>query len=125
MESQIRNAVIEQTMLGIEDHGLLTVYVHLDYGDGGHQGFGGYGLDRPVKIDGKHSHREGTAYGMEFISQIMKVAGVAKWEDLVGQHVRVDGRPFGQIKRIGHIIEDKWFHPEEDLKHLIPEEVSQ
>ena len=41
-QGEIRNAVIQSTMLGYEDHGILTCFLHLDYSGAG-QGFGGYG----------------------------------------------------------------------------------
>ena len=41
---EIKNAIITGTYLGIEDHGILTFWLYLDYGGSG-QGFGGYQLD--------------------------------------------------------------------------------
>ena len=32
---EIKNAKIESTMLGTEDHGIMTCYLYLDYGDKG------------------------------------------------------------------------------------------
>lgn len=40
------NAKIKSTMLGYEDHGILTCYLILDQAGSG-QGFGGYRLDAP------------------------------------------------------------------------------
>ena len=114
---EITNATIESTMLGPEDHNILTCFVMLDY-SGSSQGFGGYGLDNPVRVDGEFSHREGTAWGMEFINRILKTVGVRRWEDLPGVNVRVDREPFGRIHGIGHITKDSWFYPEKDLAHL-------
>lgn len=65
------------------------------------QGFGGYGMN------GK--------WGMEFIKSVLKTLEVDSWEQLKGTHCRVDADN-GKIHRIGHIIEDKWFDPVEDLK---------
>lgn len=114
-ETVIKNAKIISTMLGTEDYGILTCYITLDYGDSGCQGFGGYSLDNPVKDpNGKHMGREGTAYGMKFIQRILTVVGVNTWEDLKGQHCRVEGS-FDKIERIGHLIKNVWFDPK-DLK---------
>lgn len=121
-DREIKNAKISGTMLGYEDHGILTCMISLDYGGGG-QGFGGYGLDAPRKENGKFIGRFGTAYGMEFIARILKAVGVDKWEDLKGKHVRV-GASWTKVCRIGHIIEDKWFNPDEDLKEFIAKEKS-
>jgi hypothetical protein len=113
MESvEIKNAVIEGTMLGYEDHGILTCMLHLNYGGSG-QGFGGYALD---SYDG--NDRIGTAYGMEFVRRILKTVGVEKWEDLKRKHVRVKAE-WGKVHSIGHIIEDIWFTPVDDMKDFI------
>ena len=46
--SEIKNARITRTTLGVEDHGILTAFLHLE-GDGWGIGFGGYALDEPRK----------------------------------------------------------------------------
>ena len=108
-EREIKNARIESTMLGTEDHGIFTAYVMLDYGGSG-QGFGGYALDTWVGPRDGTGARRGTAYGMQWVIEVCRVVGVTKWEDLKGKHVRVDA-DFGKIYRIGHIIKDVWFDP--------------
>ncbi|NIQ78453.1 MAG: hypothetical protein GTN93_10245 [Anaerolineae bacterium] len=85
--------------------------IDLDYGGSG-QGFGGYGFDNPKnpgKYDGK---RIGTAYGCEFIRRLLDTLEVEKWEDLPGTHVRADSE-MTKVYRIGHILKDKWFDPQE------------
>lgn len=122
MADEIRNAKIEETMLGYEDHGIMTCFLTLDY-DGSVQGFGGYGLDEPKKDSkGKHIGRFGSAYGMQFIKEILEVVGVEKWEDLVGKYVRVVKPSYHEISKIGHITQDKWFDPKELGKKYFPEE---
>lgn len=117
---KIVNAKIDGTMLGVEDHGIMTCYLHLDYGDGGHQAFGGYSMDTPIKAktgctDGMG--RVGTAFGCELVKRIIETVGAAKWEDLKGYYIRVkyndpNGPMIGdfseKILAIGHIIEDRW-----------------
>lgn len=98
--SEIRKAKIESTMLGFEDHGIMTAFLHTMSGSCG-QGFGGYSLN------GK--------WGMEFIKAILKTLEVDSWEQLEGKHCRVDVE-YNQINGIGHIIKDKWFYPKKDLK---------
>lgn len=114
MPPEIRNAKIESTMLGYEDHGILTCFVHLDYGGSG-QGFGGYGLDQYDKATDK---RKGSAYGIAFIKGILDTLEVEKWEDLKGTHCRAEAT-FGKVLAIGHILKDKWFYPEKVLKEYI------
>lgn len=98
---EIKNAKIETTMLGFEDHSIMTCFITLNYG-GSSQGYGGYVLD------GKHDDYK-TNYGIRFVMGILETVGVEKWEELKGKHVRAEIGDDGKIERIGHIIEDKWF----------------
>jgi len=98
---EIKNAKIESTQLGKEDHGIPTCFITLDYGSAG-QGFGGYDL---------------RYYGIEMIIRILEVVDVEKWEDLVGKYVRVKIED-GLIQAIGHITKDSWYNPKaEDKKN--------
>ena len=110
---ETKNAVIESTMLGIEDHGILTCFLNLNYGGSG-QGFGGYGLDGFDKAKDK---RIGTAWGMEFVRRVLETMEVDSWEKLSGKHCRVISDN-GKVYKIGHIIKDRWFDPEKDLAFL-------
>ncbi len=105
------NAIIESTMIGYEDHGILTCYLHLGQ-DGSMQGFGGYRLDAPKDKDSK--------LGTFWIKRILETVGVHEWEDLMGKHIRVDGSG-SKIDGIGHIIEDKWFYPAKEIKERFKE----
>lgn len=117
MNIETKNAVITGTMLGIEDHGIMSCMVFLDYGGGG-QAFGGYSLDTPIKdAAGKFLRREGTAYGMEFIARVLRATGAESWEKLKGTHVRVRA-DYGKVHAIGHIIKDQWFDPVKDLAYF-------
>ena len=103
-------ARIKSTMLGTEDHGILTAYLHVE-GDGWGVGVGGFGLDKPVKVDGEFSHREPTAYGFDHILQMARTVGVSRWEDLPGKDVIVlydREHPWGSsAKGIAHISDEK------------------
>ena len=107
-DRQIRNARIRSTQLGIEDHGVLTAFLHLEYA-GSVQGFGGYALDDWREKEGR---RVGTAWGMEFIARVLALVGAEKWEDLPGHYVRADC-DYSKVHRIGHITEDRWFDPQD------------
>ena len=39
----------------------------------------------------------------------MNVVGVERFNDLTGKYIRVETNGNGPIKKIGNIIEDKWF----------------
>lgn len=101
------NAKIIATMLGYEDHGILTCMIYLNQA-GSSQVFGGYRLDSP---NGDH-----VSCGF-WIRRILNVVGVEKWEDLNGKYVRVNGSDM-EIEGIGNIIENKWFYPKRELSEL-------
>jgi hypothetical protein len=112
----IQNAIIESATITTEERGLLTSYVFLDYGDGGHQGFGGFVLHLPEQF--KHHSKE-SGYAGHFIFRVMEIAGVSRWENLKGKTVRVKLNKEGlggRIMGIGHIVKDDWFMPDEDFK---------
>jgi len=101
---KIINAQIESTMLGYEDHGILTISLTLDFGEGSVQGFGGYSLGSRNNSDGKALHRH--------LTEILKVVGVDTWEELQGQYIRVKKEGIdSRITAIGNLLEDKWFDP--------------
>ena len=113
---------IKDTMLGIEDHGIMTFYLFFDFG-GSCQGFGGYCLDTRV---GKDS----TASTGDLIQSVIKVCGVERWEDIKEKTmfalyekdgynqpiIGIKGLPFESNKTF--LIkewQEKWF-PKEDIK---------
>jgi len=84
-------AVIKNTSLGWESHGILTASLTLSW-DGSGISSGGYCLDSPLKRDGYDKNRldrVGTAYGLDHIMRIMHTVGVDKWEALPGKQVIV------------------------------------
>lgn len=105
MSEEIKNAVIDRVSIFMDDHGLLTAYLYLEYG-GAAQGFGGYQL-WPLKSEEKGA-------GL-FIWRVMETVGVSAWEDLKGKPVRVRGDRM-QIREIGHYIKDQWFCPSREME---------
>jgi hypothetical protein len=103
---EVENVKIESMMLGIEDHGIMTCFLNLK----GHcmgVGFGGYSFD-------SRSGEEANGYGIKFIRRILETMNVRNWEDLRGMHCRIRHTGLGgKVQAIGHIVEDKWFDPEE------------
>lgn len=113
---ETKNAKIESTMLGVEDHGIMSFMLMLDYGGGSIQGAGGYALDTPLKDNnGKFIKRVGGAPGMTLIMRILEVVGVDKWEDLKGEHIRVKAE-FTSIHAIGNLLKDDWLDFKEFFK---------
>lgn len=104
--AEIVNARIESTMLGIEDHGIMTFMITLDYG-GSAQGYGGYAFD---SYDRDNKKRVGSAFGIDAIRSLLEAVGVTRWEDLKGKYVRVERESgwSGKIFAVGHIVESKW-----------------
>jgi hypothetical protein len=92
----IKNAIIEDIFLGFE-HGSFTFMITLEYGDGGHQGFGGYVL--------------GGDWGCEVLKKILNTFEVNDWNKLKGQPARVKFLESGynrKISEIGHYLKDNW-----------------
>jgi hypothetical protein len=80
-----RIAKITGTMLGFEDHGILTVMLYCRFGDY-QQGVGGLAMstcssadDKPVAIP---------AFG-DFVIGVLTTCGVQTWEQLVGRTIYV------------------------------------
>lgn len=88
---QAHLAKITSTGLGdVADRGIFTASITCEWQGGGISPTGGYCLDTPVKDeDGKFLRRAGTGAGMDYISRILAVAGVDRWEKLVGCRVWV------------------------------------
>lgn len=72
-------AKIKSTFLGIEDHGIYTFVLHLDYGGSG-QGYGTISL-------GSASHPDTTGLTFQFLRRILCACGVDSWEKLPGRTV--------------------------------------
>lgn len=108
----IQNAVITDVSLSIADHGCLSGWLNLNYGGSG-QGFGGYSLYSV----GVFNRNKGGNFAGLFITRILEVVGVEKWEDLKGKPCRVDAEHNG-VKRLGHFIEEKWFDPKVEFTAL-------
>lgn len=102
--AEVFNARIKDTFLGIEDHGIFTAFVHVEW-QGSGCGFGGYSF-------GGSDPSIASGYGSAFIQNVLNIADVQSWEELKGKFIRieVDDR---MIKRIGHLMKDEWFDPKE------------
>lgn len=104
--SKIEKGRITETMLGREDHGIMTLYLLIEF-EKSTYAYGGYALDT---YDEKEGKRIGATSGIQAIAEILNCVGVTKWEDLTGSFVRCEHQEKGgKIIRIGNLIEDKWF----------------
>ena len=110
---EIKNAIISSVVLDTGDRGLLTAWIHLDYGGSG-QGFGGHVLYLPK--DFKHFTEKGDFAG-HFIFRSMQIAEVGEWSKMKGKTVRVRIEN-GLAVAIGHIVKDDWFCPGDDFKRM-------
>ena len=99
------NAIIEGVTLSSADHGVLSSFVHLDYGGSG-QGFGGYALYLP----NSSTHHNALSVAGHWIWRVMEIAGVSQWSQCKGQTVRLK-HEHGKVHAIGHIVKDDWFYP--------------
>ena len=108
-----KNARITAATISNEDHGILSVWITLDYGGSG-QGFGGFCLhSNPKRVPLK----EQGGYAGHFIWRCMDIAGVNRWQDMVGKTIRARGNR-AQVEAIGHILEDDWFEPAKDFAEV-------
>lgn len=107
-DKQIKNAIIESAHITCE--GILTVWLQLDYGNSC-QGFGGYALYLP---DSRVLPPDKRDCGGQFILRCMEIARVNSWKDMKGRCIRVLADDT-KVYAIGHILEEEWFNPSEDL----------
>lgn len=107
---ETKNAVIESATITNDDYGLLSAWLHLDYGGSG-QGFGGFSLYLPKNFT--HSNNQKN-YAGHFIWRVMEVAGVSEWGQLRGRTIRVRAE-HSRVHAIGHIVKDDWFDPSADF----------
>ena len=104
---EIRNAQIVLTMLGREDHDIMTFVIYVQF-DHTSCGVGGYALDHRDKNTKENVFH---VCGLEAISRILDVVGVSRWEDLPGKYVRIKDNGRGTtIDEIGNLMEEKWFN---------------
>ena len=107
---EIKNAKITSADLSMADHGVLCLRLGLQ-GDSWGVVFGGYVLGKGYVGADDFS---GSEKGIEEIMRIMDTVGVERFGDLKNKYVRVELNGWGGcVKKIGHIIEDKWFDYEE------------
>lgn len=111
---ETRNAVIKSALITNADHGLLSIWLRLDYG-GTQQGFGGYALGKNPNNAEFNIRNEHNYLGV-WIWKIMDVCGVSDWNDIVGKPIRVECE-HEKVYAIGHYIEDIWFTPK-DLENI-------
>lgn len=116
-DPQVRNAIIESATITSGDHGLLSAWLHLDYGGTG-QGFGGYCLYLPESAR-HHNPSLQANYAGHFIWRCMEIAGVTEWRQLTGKTIRVKCEHV-KVHAIGHIVKDDWFDPSVDFERMRP-----
>jgi len=74
---------VRSVRLGIEDHGILTMWLDLDFGGTG-QGFCGPALDVWSK---EKDRRVGHACGSDFILEMLRLFGVDDIQDIKGRYI--------------------------------------
>lgn len=110
---ETRNARITSAALTTADHGVLSGWLHLDYGGSG-QGFGGHVL----AVNPKSPHWPGAAnYCGVWVTRVLQIADVSSWDQLAGKTIRVRASR-ARVHAIGHILREDWFDPEAELGAL-------
>ena len=100
---RIQNARISSASLRVDRGFAITIWIFVQI-EGGGQGFGGYLLS--------HMDRDPSPHLAAWITGLFKLFEVETLEALKGEPCRVDA-DFGRIYRIGHLLRDDWFDPEE------------
>lgn len=114
----ITNAVITSAEVTIDRGFILSAWLQLNYGGAMIQGFGGYALHMDKSSDHHEKSKSRNFTGI-FLMRVMEVAGVKKWSDLKGKTIRVEKTDeWGDIIRIGHIVNDDWFNPKVELREV-------
>lgn len=109
-------ATITSTSLGIHEHyGIFTADLTLEWTGAG-VSLGGFCLDTPITDkDDTFLGREGSAYGLDYIMQVLSVVGVNNWEELKDRQVIAlfdTKNSWGsQIKGIASLTDEKVFIP--------------
>lgn len=85
-------AKIRKASLEIQERGILTFWLHVDYEDGCSQGVGGIALDG--WSENKRA-REGSAFGCEMIRQVLLCLGVDDFSQMKGKMIWVLGEGEG------------------------------
>ena len=116
--SEIKNYRIASTHLGYTADGIFTFYLRLKGADGIHVSVGGYALDSPDTLStGTLTKRILTVKGATLIAKILDTVGVADWEDLHGEYIRVEDNGLGSYTtKFGNLIEDKWIDLDDYFK---------
>lgn len=113
--SEIKNVKIKKVSLTMADHACLTFYLLLE-GDGWEISYGGYCIGHGFLDSDSFIAENGG--GLVAMMRIMDTVGVERWEDLKDKYIRVVDEGWGSpIKKIGNIIEDKWFDIDEFFKN--------
>jgi len=108
---EIKNAQIKRTMLGREDHGIMTFMIFVEWDGCVNCGIGGYAIDQ---YDRQLDTCIFSVKGLEAISKILDVVGVDSWENLPGKYIRIKDEGWGKsINEIGNLMKDKWFNLKE------------
>ena len=102
----IENGRITRTTLGIQDHGLLTASIQMEFSGSGQSYVCPYRLDGEPPKNSTFPEN----YFANKIRELLDTLGVDSWEKVSGQHVRVVRKdPYDTILMIGHIVKDRWF----------------
>jgi hypothetical protein len=118
---EMKNALIEATMLGKEGHGMMSFMLHLNFG-GTIQGFGGWCLD-DINPEDKTKSRVPTVLTGAVVMGIMEALEIESWEALKGAHCRVKSKPgWGSpLLAIGHFLKDQWFWIQSTMDQWVAE----
>jgi len=99
MTTHKKLAYVCKASLEIQERGILTFWINVDYEEGSSQTVGGFALD---SYDKQRQERVGTAYGCEMIRKILTEFGVNDFSEIAHKHIWVLGTGEGlEFKPLG------------------------
>jgi len=116
---------VKSIMFGYEDHGILTLFLHLDFGGSG-QGFGGMILSRSEVLPDHRYKQRGTLAGTDLVCRLLDLFGVQDLYQIKNRYIiALRETPSGDIigLRLPRVDGDREFllRPwQEEMNKLIP-----
>lgn len=105
---ELKRVEVYRQEYGVEDHGILTLYVGLQ--GGLNTSFGGYAHDTPVfNKEGKNMGRVETDFGRDVVKEVLRVFDVYALEDIMYHRIYAVQNPdvFASPACLGFVSQDR------------------
>ena len=110
----IENAIIKKARLTASEYSGLSAWLELDLGSSLCQSFGPYIIYSTNVENGVQNIFAGV-----FIKRCLDIVDANDWSQMVGKPIRIkNDKHNGIIREIGHIVNDDWFNPVDEMNQL-------